>query len=255
MDMSFQLSSGHPMDKGGKEMRKFLYKIIVLSLVIFAPVSAMAEVDVRVNISIPLPPPIFFPAPPELVVIPETYVYVVPDADIDIFFYSGWWWRSWEGRWYRSRHYDAGWVYYRRIPSFYSRVPSDWRRDYRERRWRGNPWDQHRIPHHDVEQNWRGWQRNKHWEKQNTWGVQGLKHRQPPPGPANKQQLQPRKPQPPSEVRQSPERRQPPDVRRPERQERREQGGIQQRKERPRPGETKDRDRHERGPDERRDRR
>ncbi|MGA2527359.1 MAG: hypothetical protein ABSF79_12220, partial [Smithellaceae bacterium] len=63
-------------------------------------------------VSIALPPPIVFAAPPELVVIPETNVYAVPDVDVDIFFYSGWWWRPWEGRWYRSRNYNSGWGYY-----------------------------------------------------------------------------------------------------------------------------------------------
>jgi len=62
----------------------------------------LAAVDI--HISIPLPPPIVFPGPPELIVIPDTYVYVVPDIDADIFFGDGWWWRLWEGRWYRSRY-------------------------------------------------------------------------------------------------------------------------------------------------------
>jgi hypothetical protein len=89
-------------------MKKLIVKILFLTLVIFVPVSAMAGVSVHVNI--PLPPPIIFPGPPEVVVIPETNVYAVPDVDADIFFYSGWWWRPWEGRWYRSRYYDRGWA-------------------------------------------------------------------------------------------------------------------------------------------------
>ena len=74
-----------------------------------------------VSIGLPLPPPIVFAAPPELMVLPETNVYVVPDVDVDIFFYNGWWWRPWEGRWYRSRDYSSGWGHYRNVPSFYPR--------------------------------------------------------------------------------------------------------------------------------------
>ena len=143
------------------------------SIPVLFPVPTMAGVDV----SISLPPLIAFSAPPAMVVIPETYVYVVPDVEAEIFFYDGWWWRPWEGRWYRSRHYDSGWGYYQRVPSFYSRVPSGWRNDYRERRWGGRPWNYKPIPHHQVERNWSGWKKNRHWEKQQTWGVQGLRPR------------------------------------------------------------------------------
>jgi hypothetical protein len=154
-------------------MNKLLLGKMLLALVFVLPAPAMAEVNVDINIS--LPPPIVFAAPPELVVLPETYVYVVPDADVDIFFYGGWWWRPWEGRWYRSRYYDSGWGYYRSVPSFYVQIPSGWRNDYREHRWRGQQWNYQRVPHQQVQQNWKGWEKNKHWEKQNTWGVQGLK--------------------------------------------------------------------------------
>ena len=164
-------------------MKNLFLRVVFLALAVMIPVSVMAEVDVKVRINIPLPPPIIFPAPPELVVIPETYVYAVPGVDADVFFYSGWWWRPWEGRWYRSRYYDRGWAYYNRIPAFYRNVPPEWRNDYRDRRWRGHEWEQRRIPHRDAEKNWRGWQRNKHWEKENYWGVRGIERR--PSGHSN----------------------------------------------------------------------
>ena len=90
-------------------MKKLILKVLLFTLVVFAPISAFA--DVSVHIGIPLPPPIIFPAPPGLVVIPETDVYAVPDVGAEIFFYGGWWWRPWEGRWYRSHYYDRGWAY------------------------------------------------------------------------------------------------------------------------------------------------
>lgn len=156
-------------------MNKLLIGTILLALVLVFPVPTMAGVDVGVSIS--LPPPIVFASPPEVVVIPETYVYVVPDVNMDIFFYNGWWWRPWEGRWYRSRYYNSGWVYYQRVPSFYTRIPSRWRDDYRDHRWGGRPWNYQRIPHQQLQRNWSSWEKSKHWEKQQTWGVQGLKPR------------------------------------------------------------------------------
>jgi hypothetical protein len=163
-------------------MKKLLFRTILLALLFLFPVPTMAGVDVGVSIS--LPPLIVFSAPPAMVVIPETYVYVVPDTDVEIFFYDGWWWRPWEGRWYRSRHYDSGWGYYQRVPSFYGRIPRSWRNDYREHRWGGRPWNHQPIPHQQVERNWSSWKKNKHWEKQQTWGVQGLKPRSQQPSKA-----------------------------------------------------------------------
>jgi len=156
-------------------MKKLLFGTMFLASVIVLPMPAMARVDIGINIS--LPPPIVFAAPPEVVVIPETYVYVVPDSDVDIFFYDGWWWRPWEGRWYRSRHYDNGWIYYRSVPFFYGGIPSGWRNDYRAHRWGGHQWNYQRIPQRQLQGNWSNWQKSRHWEKQQTWGVQGLKPR------------------------------------------------------------------------------
>lgn len=178
-------------------MNKLFLGKILLALVFVLPPPAMAGVNVDINIS--LPPPIVFAAPPALVVLPETYVYVVPDSDVDVFFFGGWWWRPWEGRWYRSRSYSSGWGYYRNVPSFYGHIPKDWRNDYREHRWKGRQWDHRPIPHKQVQQNWRGWEKNKHWEKQNTWGVRDLKPQTRSKQPSGA--VQPRHPRPQPEVK------------------------------------------------------
>jgi hypothetical protein len=154
-------------------MNKLLLGKIFLAFLLVVPASANAGADVGISVS--LPPLIVFAAPPEVVVIPETYVYAVPDLDVDIYFYNGWWWRPWEGHWYRSRHYDSGWAYYQRVPSFYGGIPSGWRNDYRAHRWGGHQWNYQRIPHQQLQRNWSSWQKNRHWEKQQTWGVKGLK--------------------------------------------------------------------------------
>jgi hypothetical protein len=166
-------------------MKKLVFEIILFVSVMILPLPAMAQVSVQA--SVPLPPPIIFPAPPHVVVLPETYVYAVPDVQEDIFFYNGWWWRPWQGRWYRSRYYDRGWGHYNRVPAFYSNIHQGWRDDYRNHRWRGHQWDHRPIGHQDLNRNWNGWQRDKHWEKQDRWNVQGLQARphQPKVGKQN----------------------------------------------------------------------
>lgn len=168
-------------------MKKLLFRTLFLALVIVIPIPTMAQVSVNINIA--PPPPIAFAAPPEMVVLPGSYVYVVPDVAQDIFFYNGWWWRPWGGRWYRSLNYNSGWGYYKNVPSFYGGIPPGWRNDYRAHRWGGQPWNYQRISHQQLQQNWKGWQTSKHWEKQNAWGVQGMKPRTGPQSQTGRPQV------------------------------------------------------------------
>ena len=161
-------------------MKKQIFKIFLLTIIVFVPLTSMARVDVHVSIPIPLPPPIIFPAPPVPVIIPETNVYAVPDIQEDIFFYGGWWWRPWQGRWYRSRYHNKAWVHYRGVPSFHRHVPPGWRDNYRNREWKGHRWEYHGVPHRDLQRNWRTWERNRHWEKRN-WGIQKFSEKRYPP--------------------------------------------------------------------------
>jgi len=142
-------------------------------------------------------PPIKFASPPNVIVIPGTNVYVVPDLAGDLFFYDGWWWRPWRGGWYRSQHYSSGWVYYKSVPSFHVGIPSGWRNDYRNRQWSGQQWNYQQIPHQQLQRNWSSWKESRHWEKQQTWGVQGLKpHPQQPPHPQRSREVQSQRLQP-----------------------------------------------------------
>ncbi len=157
-------------------MKKILSWVVFFALTIQIPGPAMARVDISVGIS--LPPPIPFMGPPEVIVLPDTDdVYAVPDIDVDLFFWNGWWWRLWEGRWYHSRYYDRGWVYYNWVPSFYFYLDPDWRRYYRDRNWYGHRWDYERIPYRRLQKNWSQWHKNRYWEKQRTWGIQGYQPR------------------------------------------------------------------------------
>jgi hypothetical protein len=176
-------------------MGKAMTRTLFLLMTVLVPLSAKAQIGVSVNVNVPLPPPIVFAAPPEVVVLPETNVYVVPDVEADIFFSGGWWWRPWQGRWYRSRYYDRGWVFFRAAPPpFYRRVPPGWRNDYHQHRWRGQEWKHERIPHGDMQRNWRGWERDRHWQQPR--GAQGMGPRPAPPPRGGGRTFQPVPPGP-----------------------------------------------------------
>ena len=163
-------------------MKKAMIGTLFLLVAALVPLSVRAQIGVSVGVNVDLPPPIVFSGPPEVVVLPERNVYVVPDVEADIFFSQGWWWRPWQGRWYRSHYYDRGWGFYRAAPPpFYRNVPPGWRNDYREHRWRGHEWNHERVPHGEMERNWRGWERDRHWQQHNGWGVRGMEPR--PVGP------------------------------------------------------------------------
>jgi len=134
------------------------------------PIPAHAGLDIQVGIS--LPPLILFSSPPVTVVLPGTDVYAMPGVEVDIFFNEGWWWRPWNGHWYRSRSYDRDWAYHPDAPAFYRDVPRGWRKNYRNRQWHGKPWRYHHIPQQQVERKWQGWKKDRYWEKQHNWGIQ-----------------------------------------------------------------------------------
>ena len=160
-------------------MKKWILGTMVLSLLFIAPMQTQADVSIRV--SIPLPPPLIFPAPPAVIVLPDTdNVYVVPEIDIDLFFWGGWWWRPWSGRWYRSQFYDRGWAYYSGVPAFYFDVDSGWRGYYRVRQWYGYRWDWQPISHTVLLHNWKRWHSDRYWEKRNTWHVRNYSPRTMP---------------------------------------------------------------------------
>jgi hypothetical protein len=156
-------------------MKKLFLGTLLLALAMVVPVPAMARVDVNVNIGLP---PVVFAAPPDVIVMPDSSdVYVVPDIDAELFFWDGWWWRPWQGRWYRSHYYDRGWGYYSSVPSFYYDVDPGWRGYYRDRNWYGHRWNYERIPHQRLNQNWKSWKKDRHWERQKTWGIESYQPR------------------------------------------------------------------------------
>jgi len=150
-------------------MKKFGVMLAVVIALFIVPCLAQAQIDIRINI--PLPPPIVFSAPPELVVLPETEVYVAPDYDQDLYFYQGFWWRFWLGRWYRSLYYDSAWEFYHGVPRWYAGVYPRWRDNYRNHIWGGQRWDHRPVPYGDVRTNWRTWHDTGRYQQ--NWGTAG----------------------------------------------------------------------------------
>ncbi|MBI5056404.1 MAG: hypothetical protein HZB61_07305 [Nitrospirae bacterium] len=129
--------------------------LLFMFLCLIHPLSADAEVNVNINIG---PPPVFeIPAPPEVLVIPGTYAYFVPDIDVDIIFYHGYWYRPHRDHWYRASSYNGPWGYIvrERVPVVILNLPPDYRHI---------PPRHSRIPYGHLKENWRGWEKEKHWD-------------------------------------------------------------------------------------------
>ncbi len=136
---------------GIQSKNKYLFLVFALLLLSAWGVrDARAGVSVSINIG---PPPIVVAEPPEVVMVPGAQVYFVPDPQIDIFFYAGYWWSPRGTRWYRASAYNGPWVHM--IPAAVPHAVIYMPRDYRVR-YANAP----RYPY-------RHWQREHYkWEKQ-----------------------------------------------------------------------------------------
>lgn len=133
--------------------------LLIVPLIVL-PLPSIAQVSVGIHIG--PPPPYRIAAPPPVVVIPGTYVYMVPDIGADIFFYSGNWYRLHQGRWFSAGAYNGPWMYVPdpRVPRALVQLPPDYRRI---------PPGWRRIPYGELRRNWAGWERNRYWEKDRDW--------------------------------------------------------------------------------------
>ena len=106
--------------------RIFWAAVLGVLLMPFGMRDASAGVSVNINLG---PPPIFAPAPPEVVMIPGSSIYFVPNLNIDVFFYNGYWWSPRGGYWYRSRAYNGPWrtINRRYVPAPLFRIPGHYR--------------------------------------------------------------------------------------------------------------------------------
>jgi hypothetical protein len=132
-------------------------------------VQSNEQIDSNNSLEDSLPPPIPFIAPPNVVVLPGSDVYAVPDVEEELYFQGGWWWRPWGGHWYRSKYHDHGWAYYRDSPSWHRGIPRDWRHNYSNHIWGGRPWNPPHINHGNLNDHWSG----GHWRNDHGWGRPG----------------------------------------------------------------------------------
>ncbi len=131
----------------------------LLVFLLFIVMAAVSCTELHVNTRHHHGPPEFvIDAEPSLIVISGTYAYFVAGIEVDILFHSGHWYRPHNGRWYRGGHYNGPWIdieignvpgVFRNLPPGYRKVPPGHRR----------------IPYGQLNRNWRGWERDRHWDK------------------------------------------------------------------------------------------
>ncbi len=121
------------------------------------PARGIGGMDVNVGVNIGPPPPVVIPAPPSVIVIPGTYVYYAPDVQVDILFFHGYWYRPYQGHWYRATVYNGPWVYIEphRIPAPLVHLPPNYRYV---------PTSHQPIPYGQLKKNWRTWENQRHWD-------------------------------------------------------------------------------------------
>jgi hypothetical protein len=132
-------------------------RAVIVSAVLFSPLDSFAGVNVNVGINIPLP--VFeITAPPAMVVVPGTYVYYAPNVSADIVFYHNYWYRPYGECWYRATSYNGPWsfVAVNSVPAPVLHLPPDYRRV---------PPGQERIPYGQLKKNWKGWERDRYWDR------------------------------------------------------------------------------------------
>ena len=144
----------------------FLVALLAVAGAVVSPGVASAQVHVDIGINVPVPPlpplPRFvFPAPPVVVVVPETYMYVVPEIEVDIVFYQGYWYRPHSDRWYRASSYNGPWdlLSAGQVPGSFKTLPPGFRSVKPE-----HP----RIPYQNVEVNWKKWEQERHWDSSSS---------------------------------------------------------------------------------------
>ncbi len=96
---------------------------------------AWAEVDVNINIGVPLPPSIVVEAPPMMVFLAEPAVYVAIGTPYDIFFIGGRYYYFYRGNWFWAPGYGGTWVHvvYRSLPPGLRKYKVERLREFRER--------------------------------------------------------------------------------------------------------------------------
>lgn len=113
-----------------------------------------ADVDVHIGIGAPLPI-VVIQEPPAVVLVPGMPVYYAPDVGINLFFYSGRWYRKHNGHWYIATYYNGPWAYLsaQRVPAVFIHLPADYYRI---------PPGHQRIPYGHLKKHWKRWEKERH---------------------------------------------------------------------------------------------
>ncbi|MDI6740090.1 MAG: hypothetical protein QME74_06975 [Candidatus Edwardsbacteria bacterium] len=135
-------------------MKNATFTLFLGAILITAATTLVADVDVNVNIGLPV---VVLDSEPELAYIPGTYVYFIFGREDDFFFYQGYWWRPHRNRWYRSGLYNGPWVVIapRRVPGPFLKLPNGWR---------SLPPGHARLKWGEVKHGWKQWEKEKRWD-------------------------------------------------------------------------------------------
>ena len=178
-------------------MKRLLLGTMLLAVASVVPLPTMAQVDMNVDIG--LPPPVEFQGEPDMIPLPNTNnVYAVPGIDIDLFFWNGWWWRLWQGNWYRSQYYDQGWGYYGYVPTFYYDIEPGWREYQDDHAWYGNQRRYESFDQQRPQARWQSRHNDRGWESeqnQGTRGYQPQQHYQGQESGQSRHSISPKRPQ------------------------------------------------------------
>jgi len=88
--------------------QKVVMTFVVVGAAVLWALAAEAQVSVNVNIA---PPPVIFPAPPRVVVVPNTPVYYVPDTSYNIFVYENRYYAFHDGGWFVATAHGGPWAF------------------------------------------------------------------------------------------------------------------------------------------------
>src|SRR3989337_4423152 len=94
------------------------YIAILTLLIAITGSQALGEVNVNVNIGVPMPPAIVVEAPPAMIFLPQPGVYVAVGIPYSIFFFSSHYYYFHNDHWFRASGYGGPWaqIKYKSLP-------------------------------------------------------------------------------------------------------------------------------------------
>jgi hypothetical protein len=144
-----------------------LMAVMAAAWVIAATTAGTAGAGVMLNVGVhvgdPPPPPAYvFDDEPEVILVPSTRVYYVPEQEFDLYRYGRYWYINRGGWWYRAQGYRGPFAYidYDRVPSSVLRVPPK----YHRHPLGGPPGQMKRAYQPDARREWHG-PPPKHWDR------------------------------------------------------------------------------------------